>query len=124
MGKGLFASFLVVFVFVGLCSRLEAKPCPEKSFLEKGLEELAIMDEIGEIDDPDLRAAAIKQFLDEVKPALEQAIEKGYNKFAWNIGGDNWWIIYEHKRLPVAKALLVKIKSPPSDATIIETIRR
>lgn len=123
MGKGLFASFLVVFVFVGLCSCLEAKPCPEKSFLEKGIEDLVVMDAIGEIADPDLRAAAIRQFLDEVKPALEQAIEKGYNKFAWKISKPGkkgiWWIIYEHKRLPVASAYLLKSENPPADTTIL-----
>ncbi|MCX6762519.1 MAG: hypothetical protein NT093_01925 [Candidatus Moranbacteria bacterium] len=119
MGKRLLTVFLAFFFFVGLCSHVEARPCPEKekkSFLQQGIDDLVVMDAIGEIEDPDKRAAAIRQFLDEIKPILDQAVKNGLKKFAWNVSGDNWWIIYE--KGTCASAYLC-VGKPPSDATIL-----
>lgn len=112
MRKGIFMSFLAFFVFAGLCSHLEAK-----SFLEKANEDIAVIDAIGKISDPDLRVKAIRQFLDEIKPILDQAVKDGLKKFAWNVNGNNWWIIYEKGACTSAYLCVGK---PPSDATILD----
>jgi len=117
MGKRLLAVFLALFV--GLCSHAEAGP-----FLEKANHDIAVMAAIGKIDDPDKRAEAMRQYLDEVKPALEQAIKKNdFNKFACKFSKpgeeDTWLIIYEHKSRALASAWFCK-GNPPDDAKIIE----
>lgn len=114
MKKRFWALLLSMFVFSSLCSPVQAKTC-----LEAANEDLAAIQAISEIQNPELQIQAIKDFMNRIKPAIKQAVEKSdLRKFAWNIGGSRWWIIYESKKHSVASAWLCK-GDPPRDAKIL-----
>jgi hypothetical protein len=112
MRKWLFSFFLVSFVLLGLCSHLEAK-----SNLDTAKEFVAAVENLPTVKEID---AFLAKYLD--KDVAEQVKESEINKFAWKISkpGDEetWWVIFEHKTLPIARGYKCK-GDPPDDATII-----
>lgn len=125
MKRLLFFALIGLFFF-GLASRVEASE-GGKSHLQMANEDIEEIDKISKISDPNRQAQAIADFMRKMQgfgdPVRVEAAKNGLNKYAWNITGNNWAVVYESKKgaNAVASGYIMVGDDPPKDAEILPT---